>query len=171
MSISLPRLWKNTRYPGCRLGTILFQETYHRESSSSSIQPGHSRNYASAHRAMDRAMEGGIDDVGLGVLLDLGAIATNSQGSSCAEHLKPSTASAPTISVPRVKHADDIGPDEFDNGIDDDTFIKIIACIRIAVPYTGMIISTRGNQEVRARALHVGISQIAALPAPALAAM
>ena len=70
-----------------------------------------------------------------------------------------------------MKHADDIDPDEFDNGIDDDTFIKIIACIRIAVPYTGMIISTRENQEVRARALHVGISQISGASRTSLAAM
>ena len=65
-----------------------------------------------------------------------------------------------TISVPRVKHADDIDPDEFDNGIDDDTFLKICACIRVAVPYTGMIMSTRENQSVRERALHLGISQV-----------
>ena len=62
--------------------------------------------------------------------------------------------------MPRVKHADDIDPDEFDNGIDDDTFLKICACIRVAVPYTGMIMSTRENQSVRERALHLGISQV-----------
>ena len=88
-----------------------------------------------------------------------------------AEHLEAVHGVGPhTISVPRVKHADDIDPDEFDNGIDDDTFLKICACIRVAVPYTGMIMSTRENQSVRERALHLGISQVSAAAAPAWAA-
>ena len=78
-----------------------------------------------------------------------------------AEHLEAAFGVGPhTISVPRVKRADDIDPDAFDNGIDDDTFAKIVACIRIAVPYTGMIISTRESQQCRERVLHLGISQI-----------
>ena len=145
------------------IGTyILFQETYHTESYEQLHPTGPKHNYAWHTEAMDRAMEGGIDDVGLGVLFGLELYRYEFAGLLMhAEHLEAVHGVGPhTISVPRVKHADDIDPDEFDNGIDDDTFIKIIACIRIAVPYTGMIISTRENQEVRARALHVGISQI-----------
>lgn len=145
------------------IGTyILFQETYHKESYEQLHPTGPKHNYAWHTEAMDRAMEGGIDDVGLGVLFGLELYRYEFAGLLMhAEHLEAVHGVGPhTISVPRVKHADDIDPDEFDNGIDDDTFIKIIACIRIAVPYTGMIISTRENQEVRARALHVGISQI-----------
>ena len=145
------------------IGTyILFQETYHKESYENLHPTGPKHNYAWHTEAMDRAMEGGIDDVGLGVLFGLELYRYEFAGLLMhAEHLEAVHGVGPhTISVPRVKHADDIDPDEFDNGIDDDTFIKIIACIRIAVPYTGMIISTRENQEVRGRALHVGISQI-----------
>ena len=145
------------------IGTyILFQETYHKESYENLHPTGPKHNYAWHTEAMDRAMEGGIDDVGLGVLFGLDLYRYEFAGLLMhAEHLEAVHGVGPhTISVPRVKHADDIDPDEFDNGIDDDTFIKIIACIRIAVPYTGMIISTRENQEVRGRALHVGISQI-----------
>ncbi len=145
------------------IGTyILFQETYHKESYENLHPTGPKHNYAWHTEAMDRAMEGGIDDVGLGVLFGLELYRYEFAGLLMhAEHLEAVHGVGPhTISVPRVKHADDIDPDEFDNGIDDDTFIKIIACIRIAVPYTGMIISTRENQEVRGRALHVGIIQI-----------
>ena len=111
---------------------------------------------------MDRAMEGGIDDVGLGVLFGLERYKYEFAGLLMhAEHLEAVHGVGPhTISVPRLKRADDIDPDTFDNGIDDETFLKIIACIRIAVPYTGMIISTRESQQVREKALQVGISQI-----------
>ena len=107
-------------------------------------------------------MEGGIDDVGLGVLFGLELYKYEFAGLLMhAEHLEAVHGVGPhTISVPRLKRADDIDPDTFDNGISDDMFLKIIACIRIAVPYTGMIISTRENQSVRERALQVGISQI-----------
>jgi 2-iminoacetate synthase len=111
---------------------------------------------------MDRAMEGGIDDVGLGVLFGLELYKYEFAGLIMhAEHLEAVHGVGPhTISVPRVKRADDIDPDEFDGGIDDATFEKIIACIRLAVPYTGMIISTRESQQVREKALQMGISQI-----------
>ena len=107
-------------------------------------------------------MEGGIDDVGLGVLFGLELYKYEFAGLLMhAEHLEAAFGVGPhTISVPRLKRADDIDPDTFDNGIDDDTFTKIIACIRLAVPYTGMIISTRESQQVREKALKVGISQI-----------
>ena len=145
------------------IGTyILFQETYHKESYEQLHPTGPKHNYAYHTEAMDRAMEGGIDDVGLGVLFGLERYAYEFAGLLMhAEHLEAVHGVGPhTISVPRVKRADDIDPDAFDNGIDDEIFAKIIACIRIAVPYTGMIISTRESKEVRERALHLGISQI-----------
>ena len=145
------------------IGTyVLFQETYHKESYEHLHPTGPKSNYCYHTEAMDRAMEGGIDDVGLGVLFGLELYRYECAGLLMhAEHLEAGHGVGPhTISVPRVKHADDIDPDEFDNGIDDDTFLKICACIRVAVPYTGMIMSTRENQSVRERALHLGISQV-----------
>lgn len=146
------------------IGTyILFQETYHKESYEALHPAGPKHDYAYHTEAMDRAMEGGIDDVGLGVLLfglelyryEFAGILMH------AEHLEAVHGVGPhTISVPRVRPADDIDPDTFDNGIDDDTFAKIVACIRIAVPYTGMIVSTRESKACRERVLHLGISQI-----------
>lgn len=145
------------------IGTyILFQETYHKESYLELHPTGPKHDYNYHTEAMDRAMEGGIDDVGLGVLFGLDKYRYEFAGLLMhAEHLEAAFGVGPhTISVPRLKHADDIDPDQFDNGIDDDIFAKIVACIRIAVPYTGMIISTRENQKTRERALHLGISQI-----------
>ena len=145
------------------IGTyVLFQETYHKESYEHLHPTGPKSNYCYHTEAMDRAMEGGIDDVGLGVLFGLELYRYEFAGLLMhAEHLEAVHGVGPhTISVPRVKHADDIDPDEFDNGIDDETFLKICACIRVAVPYTGMIMSTRENQSVRERALHLGISQV-----------
>ena len=145
------------------IGTyILFQETYHKESYLKLHPTGPKHDYNYHTEAMDRAMDGGIDDVGLGVLFGLELYRYELCGLIMhAEHLEAVHGVGPhTISFPRVKKADDIDPTAFDNGIDDETFAKIIAIIRIAVPYTGMIISTRESQEVRARALHLGISQI-----------
>ena len=145
------------------IGTyILFQETYHKKSYLELHPTGPKHDYNYHTEAMDRAMEGGIDDVGLGVLFGLVKCRYQIAGLLMhAEHLEAAFGVGPhTISVPRLKHADDIDPDQFDNGIDDDTFAKIVACIRIAVPYTGMIISTRENQKTRERVLHLGISQI-----------
>jgi 2-iminoacetate synthase len=111
---------------------------------------------------MDRAMQGGIDDVGCGVLFGLEMYRYEFAALLMhAEHLEAVHGVGPhTISVPRIKHADDIDPSAFDNSIDDDIFAKIIACIRIAVPYTGMIISTRESKATRERVIHYGISQI-----------
>lgn len=145
------------------IGTyILFQETYHKESYEHLHPTGPKSNYAYHTEAMDRAMEGGIDDVGLGVLFGLELYRYEFAGLLMhAEHLEAVHGVGPhTISVPRVKHADDIDPSAFDNGITDETFLKICACIRVAVPYTGMIMSTRESQQVRERALHLGISQV-----------
>lgn len=145
------------------IGTyILFQETYHKDSYETLHPTGPKKDYAYHTEAMDRAMEGGIDDVGLGVLFGLEGYQYEFAGLLMhAEHLEAVHGVGPhTISVPRVKKADDIDPDVFDNGLSDDIFEKIIACIRVAVPYTGMIISTRESQAVRERALRLGISQI-----------
>ena len=145
------------------IGTyILFQETYHKESYLKLHPTGPKHDYDYHTEAMDRAMDGGIDDVGLGVLFGLELYQYEFAGLIMhAEHLEAVHGVGPhTISVPRVKHADDIDPDVFDNSIPDEMFEKIIACIRLAVPYTGMIISTRESEEVRGRVLNLGISQI-----------
>ncbi|MCD8025425.1 MAG: [FeFe] hydrogenase H-cluster radical SAM maturase HydG [Clostridiales bacterium] len=145
------------------IGTyILFQETYNKESYEKLHPTGPKHNYDYHTEAMDRAMEGGIDDVGIGVLFGLELYRYELAGILMhAEHLEAVHGVGPhTISVPRIRRADDIDPDTFDNGIDDETFEKIVAVIRIAVPYTGMIISTRESQKVRERVLQLGISQI-----------
>lgn len=145
------------------IGTyILFQETYHKESYEKLHPTGPKHDYAYHTEAMDRAMEGGIDDVGLGVLFGLELYRYEFAGLLMhAEHLEAVHGVGPhTISVPRVKHADDIDPSAFDNGISDDIFAKLCALIRICVPYTGMIISTRESQKVRERVLPLGVSQI-----------
>lgn len=145
------------------IGTyILFQETYHKESYLQLHPTGPKHNYDYHTTAMDRAMQGGIDDVGIGVLFGLDKYRYELAGLLMhAEHLEAVFGVGPhTISVPRLRHADDIDADSFDNGIDDDTFAKIVACIRIAVPYTGMIISTRESKACRERVLHLGVSQI-----------
>lgn len=145
------------------IGTyILFQETYHKESYEKLHPTGPKHNYDYHTEAMDRAMQGGIDDVGLGVLFGLELYRYELAGLLMhAEHLEAVHGVGPhTISVPRIQPADDIDPGDFDNGIDDETFAKLIAVIRIAVPYTGMIISTRESAKVREKALRLGISQI-----------
>ena len=145
------------------IGTyILFQETYHKESYLELHPTGPKHDYAYHTEAMDRAMEGGIDDVGIGVLFGLDKYRYEFAGLLMhAEHLEAVWGVGPhTISVPRLRNADDIDINSFTNGISDDIFAKIVACIRIAVPYTGMIISTRESQECRERVLHLGVSQI-----------
>ena len=145
------------------IGTyILFQETYHKESYEKLHPTGPKHNYAYHTEAMDRAMDGGIDDVGLGVLFGLELYKYEFAGLLMhAEHLEAVHGVGPhTISVSRVKPADDIDPTAFDNGISDDIFAKICACIRVAVPYTGMIISTRESKAVREKVIRLGVSQI-----------
>lgn len=145
------------------IGTyILFQETYHKESYLKLHPTGPKHDYAYHTEAMDRAMEGGIDDVGLGVLFGLELYKYEFAALLMhAEHLEAVHGVGPhTISVPRIKRADDIDPDMFDNGIDDETFAKICALIRISVPYTGMIISTRESKAVREKVIRLGVSQI-----------
>ena len=145
------------------IGTyILFQETYHKESYLKLHPTGPKHDYDYHTEAMDRAMQGGIDDVGLGVLFGLELYKYEFAGLLMhAEHLEAVYGVGPhTISVPRIKHADDINPSAFDNGISDEIFAKICALIRIAVPYTGMIISTRESQQVREKVIRLGVSQV-----------
>ena len=145
------------------IGTyILFQETYHKESYLQLHPTGPKHDYDYHTEAMDRAMEGGIDDVGLGVLFGLEMYKYEFAGLIMhAEHLEAVHGVGPhTISVPRLKRASDIDPDQFDNGISDEIFEKITACIRLAVPYTGIIVSTRESEAVRGRLLNLGVSQV-----------
>ncbi|MDL2259904.1 [FeFe] hydrogenase H-cluster radical SAM maturase HydG [Deltaproteobacteria bacterium OttesenSCG-928-K17] len=145
------------------IGTyILFQETYHKESYEKLHPTGPKHNYAYHTEAMDRAMRGGIDDVGLGVLFGLELYRYEFAALMMhAEHLEAVFGVGPhTISVPRIRRADDIDPNVFDNGIDDATFAKLVAITRIAVPYTGIIVSTRESQATREKVLGLGVSQI-----------
>ena len=146
-----------------QIGTyILFQETYHKENYGKLHPTGPKHNYDYHTESMDRAMIGGIDDVGCGVLFGLSTYKYEFAGLLMhAEHLEARFGVGPhTISVPRIRRADDIDPATFDNGISDDVFAKIVACIRVAVPYTGMIVSTRESQKCREKVLELGISQI-----------
>ena len=145
------------------IGTyILFQETYDKKAYEYLHPTGPKHNYAYHTEAMDRAMEGGIDDVGIGVLFGLDKYRYEFAGLLMhAEHLEAVHGVGPhTISVPRVKRADDIDPTEFDNSLSDEMFCKLAALIRIAVPYTGMIVSTRETPEVRDKIIRLGVSQI-----------
>ncbi len=145
------------------IGTyILFQETYHKERYEQLHPTGPKHNYAYHTEAMDRAMEAGIDDVGIGVLFGLEGYRYDFVGMLMhAEHLEAAMGVGPhTISVPRIRPADDIHPEDFPDAISDDLFAKIVAVLRIAVPYTGMIISTRESQKSRERVLDLGVSQI-----------
>lgn len=151
------------RLRDAEIGTyILFQETYDRAAYETLHPTGPKHDYAWHTEAMDRAMDGGIDDVGLGVLFGLGAWRREFAALLMhAEHLEAVHGVGPhTISVPRVRRADGIDPADFAHGIDDATFARICACIRLAVPYTGMIVSTRESRAVRERVLGLGVSQI-----------
>jgi len=152
-----------TKLKDAGIGTyILFQETYHKKSYELLHPTGPKHNYEYHTEAMDRAMEGGIGDVGIGVLFGLELYRYEFAALLMhAEHLEAVFGIGPhTISVPRIRPADDIDPSSFDNGIDDNTFAKLVACIRISVPYTGMIVSTRESQACREKVLHLGISQV-----------
>ena len=145
------------------IGTyILFQETYHRESYEKLHPTGPKHNYAWHTEAMDRAMDGGIDDVGLGVLFGLELYRYEFAALLMhAEHLEAVHGVGPhTISVPRIRQADGIDPGAFQNGIDDDVFAKLVAVIRLSVPYTGLIVSTRESRACREKVLALGVSQI-----------
>ncbi|KFX56230.1 [FeFe] hydrogenase H-cluster radical SAM maturase HydG [Clostridium botulinum] len=145
------------------IGTyILFQETYNKEAYEKLHPTGPKHDYAYHTEAMDRAMDGGIDDVGCGVLFGLNLYRYDFVGLLMhAEHLEAAKGVGPhTISVPRIRPADDINPEDFTNAISDELLEKIVAILRIAVPYTGIIVSTRESQEAREKLLKVGVSQL-----------
>ena len=145
------------------IGTyILFQETYNRKAYEALHPYGPKSDYAWHTEAMDRAMEGGIDDVGIGVLFGLDTYRYDLVGLLMhAEHLEARFGTGPhTISVPRICPADGIDTKDFPDAVPDEVFCRIVAVIRLAVPYTGMIISTRESREVREKVLELGISQI-----------
>lgn len=145
------------------IGTyILFQETYHKENYEALHPTGPKSNYAYHTEAMDRAMQGGIDDVGCGVLFGLNQYDYELAGLLMhAEHLEAVHGVGPhTLSVPRICPADDVDPDEFNNSLSDELFEKIVALLRVCVPYTGIIVSTRESQKSREMVLKVGVSQI-----------
>ncbi|MCI9250595.1 MAG: [FeFe] hydrogenase H-cluster radical SAM maturase HydG [Lachnospiraceae bacterium] len=145
------------------IGTyILFQETYHKENYEKLHPTGPKHDYAWHTEAMDRAMEGGIDDVGIGVLFGLHHYRYDFTGLLMhAEHLEAAFGVGPhTISVPRIRNGDDIDASAFEDAISDELFARIAAVIRIAVPYTGMIISTRESKATREKVLELGVSQI-----------
>ncbi|MCI8406525.1 MAG: [FeFe] hydrogenase H-cluster radical SAM maturase HydG [Oscillospiraceae bacterium] len=145
------------------IGTyILFQETYHKEQYERLHPTGPKHNYAYHTEAMDRAMEGGIDDVGCGVLFGLNLYQYDFVGLLMhAEHLEAVHGVGPhTISVPRIRNADDIDASSFADAISDELFQKIVAILRIAVPYTGLIVSTRESKRTREMVLKYGVSQI-----------
>ena len=145
------------------IGTYqLFQETYNKPNYEMLHPKGPKSNYAYHTEAMDRAMEAGIDDVGLGVLFGLTLYRYDFVGLLMhGEHLEATWGVGPhTISVPRICPADDVDPGTFSNAVPDEIFLKIVALIRIAVPYTGMIVSTRESPRVRAKCLEFGVSQI-----------
>ena len=145
------------------IGTyILFQETYHKGNYETLHPTGPKSKYSYHTEAMDRAMEGGIDDVGIGVLFGLNTYRYDFVGLLMhAEHLEAAFGVGPhTISVPRICPADNIETKDFPNAISDEMFCRLVAVIRIAVPYTGMIISTRESEAVRRKVLELGISQI-----------
>lgn len=145
------------------IGTyILFQETYNKSNYEALHPTGPKSDYAWHTEAMDRAMQGGIDDVGIGVLFGLETYRYDFVGLLMhAEHLEATYGVGPhTISLPRLCKADDVDTDDFENAVPDDIFYKIVAVTRIAVPYTGMIISTRESARSRERLLELGITQI-----------
>ncbi len=145
------------------IGTyILFQETYHRATYAHMHPRGPKHDYDWHTTAFDRAMEGGIDDVGAGVLFGLydhkfEMLALMQH----AAHLEKEFGCGPhTISVPRIRPAGGINVSSFPGIVTDDEFKKLIAIIRLAVPYTGMIITTREEANFRNECLELGISQL-----------
>ncbi len=145
------------------IGTyILFQETYCRRVYEQLHPSGPKSDWTYHTEAMDRAMEGGIDDVGIGALFGLHNYRYDFIGLLMhAEHLEACFGVGPhTISVPRIRPADDIDPRDFPDAVTDDVFRRIVAVLRLAVPYTGMIVSTRESQRSRELVLDVGVSQI-----------
>ena len=152
-----------TRLKDAGIGTyILFEETYDRKAYEKLHPTGPKSDWTYHTEAMDRAMLGGIDDVGVGALFGLSNYRYDVVGILMhAEHLEARFGVGPhTISVPRIRPADDIDPKDFPNAVTDEVFRRIVAVLRLAVPYTGMIVSTRESQRSREMVLDVGVSQL-----------
>ena len=152
-----------TKLKDAGIGTyILFEETYDREAYERLHPTGPKSDWAYHTEAMDRAMLGGIDDVGVGALFGLSNYRYDVVGILMhAEHLEARFGVGPhTISVPRIRPADDIDPKDFPDAVTDEVFRRIVAVLRIAVPYTGMIVSTRESKRSRELVLDVGVSQL-----------
>lgn len=153
------------RLKAADIGTyILFQETYHEETYKQYHPKGPKSNYLYHLTAMDRAMEGGIDDVGVGALFGLYDHKYEALGLMMhKEHLEEAFGVGPhTISVPRIKKAKNVDVEGYPYAVTDEEFMRLIAVIRLAVPYTGIILSTREEAELRERAIHIGVSQLSA---------
>lgn len=153
------------RLAEAKIGTyILFQETYHRPTYAMAHPSGPKTDYDWHTCAMDRAMEGGIDDVGIGVLFGLYNYKYEVLAMLLhALHLEEACGVGPhTISVPRLRPALGMDLNSFPYLVSDAGFKKIIAILRLAVPYTGIILSTRERPEFRDELLYVGISQLSA---------
>ncbi|MBO7315098.1 MAG: [FeFe] hydrogenase H-cluster radical SAM maturase HydG [Alistipes sp.] len=152
-----------TKLKDAGIGTyILFEETYDREAYERLHPTGPKSDWANHTEALDRAMLGGIDDVGVGALFGLSNYRYDVVGILMhAEHLEARFGVGPhTISVPRIRPADDIDPKDFPDAVTDEVFRRIVAVLRIAVPYTGMIVSTRESKRCRELVLDVGVSQL-----------
>ncbi|MBQ3174058.1 MAG: [Alistipes sp.] len=152
-----------TRLKDAGIGTyILFEETYDRATYEKLHPTGPKSDWAYHTEAMDRAMLGGIDDVGVGALFGLTNYRYDVVGILMhAEHLEARFGVGPhTISVPRIRPASDIDPKDFPDAVTDEVFRRIVAVLRLAVPYTGMIVSTRESRRSRELVLDVGVSQL-----------
>ncbi len=153
------------RLKAAQIGTYqLFQETYHRPTYAEMHPRGPKHNYDWHTTAHDRAMEAGIDDVGVGVLFGLYDYRYEVLALLLhVRHLEERFGVGPhTISVPRLQPAPGVSLETFPHLVSDDQFVKLVAILRLAVPYTGMIISTRETPEMRAEVLRVGVSQMSA---------
>ena len=152
-----------TRLKEAGIGTyILFQETYNQEMYEYYHPTGPKHNYRWHTEAMDRAMQGGIDDVGIGVLFGLYDYRYEMVAMLMhIEHLEAVMGVGPhTISVPRLRPAEGVSFDNYPHMVSDDEFKKIVALLRVFVPYTGLILSTRETPETRHEVIRLGISQV-----------
>jgi 2-iminoacetate synthase len=147
------------------IGTyVLFQESYHKPTYLAVHRGGPKRNYEYHTEAHDRAMDGGIEDVGLGVLYGLYDWKYESVGMLMhAEHLEAAKGVGPhTLSIPRIRSASGVSAKDYPNLVSDDDFRKVVAVLRLAVPYTGMLLSTREPMGYRDELIALGISQMSA---------
>ncbi|MDD3437462.1 MAG: [FeFe] hydrogenase H-cluster radical SAM maturase HydG [Candidatus Gastranaerophilales bacterium] len=148
------------------IGTYqLFQETYHQETYKTVHPAGKKANYEWRLNAMDRAIEAGLDDLGIGPLFGLADYKFETLATLMhAEHMEKACGVGPhTISVPRIEPAEGVAFSQNPPAqMTDKEFKKLVAVIRLAVPYTGLILSTRETPQMRREIIELGISQISA---------